>query len=225
MPPEAAFVAMVARHVPGAAGEHPQDTLTTPPAPRQAGSREEPGSRVTCRGRGGPGAAGVRAVPAGQAGSAPGRAGRSGPEPRRGAVAVAVAVAAAAAAGAAPRPRHVVRGGQPSCYKHKQRGAAAAGAPAPPPPPPPPPGPPRVAYAPGLEPRAARPPRFPASQPGASRLSSVRSLQPRQRGDGRRGKRLAASRLPTPWTGGRSGGISELMGTVEAHQSSPRPSQ
>lgn len=44
---------------------------------------------------------------------------------------------------------------------------------------------------------------FPASQPGASRLSSVRSLQPRQRGDGRRGKRLAASRLPTPWTGGR----------------------
>lgn len=47
------------------------------------------------------------------------------------------AAAAVALEGAAPRLCHVVRGGQPSCYKHKQRGAAAAGAPAPASPPPP----------------------------------------------------------------------------------------
>lgn len=77
--------------------------------------------------------------------------------------------AAVALEGAAPRPCHVVQGGQPSCYKHKQRGAAAAGAPAPPQSPPLPP---------PSRPAARHPPVTATTAPGSPTPRGTGNLAP-----------------------------------------------
>lgn len=143
---------------------HPAPTAASP------ASRDQTGSRVTCRG-----AWGRRACRPPQQGT------------RRAGEAVWVGAGRAAARGgggggggpAAPRPRHVVRGGQPSCYKHKQRGAATAGAPAPLPLPPPPPPASRAPPARPLPPT----PRDRSPAPPASR--GKRSAAPRPPARGR----------------------------------------
>lgn len=130
MPVATAPSGMVARHVPGDSREvqrgHPP-TICPQEAPSHVRSRA-PGSRAEGIGGGGyPDRAGrahgerTKLCGSERAGGAEGGGGSNG-----------------GGGPAAPRPRHVVRGGQPSCYKHKHRGAAAAGAPAPPPPQPPP---------------------------------------------------------------------------------------